>query len=75
MLSRLSLSFTDSLKHAGRRDFYDQHKILAVTMMLVVLLLPIAGMAVNGLFGTVAAGIVSFAAYYLTPYVANKLGV
>ena len=74
MPSRLKLSFTDSLKHAGRRDFYDQHKILAMTMILVVFLLPIGGIVFNGLFGAVAGAIVSFAAYYLMPYVVNKLG-
>jgi hypothetical protein len=67
------LSFSDSLKSEPRRAFYEQHKVLAVIMILVVFLLPFAGLLVNGLFGAVLGTLVSFAFYYLTPYVARKL--
>lgn len=74
MPSNIDLSFTNSLKHVQRREFYEHHKLLAVTMILIVLLLPLAGLLVNGLFGAVSGALISFAAYYLTPYVARKLG-
>ena len=67
------LSFCDSLKSEHRREFYEGHKLLAVIMILVVFLLPFAGLIVNGLFGAVMGTLISFAAYYLTPYVARRL--
>ena len=66
--------FTDSLKHVQRRAFYDDHQFLAVLMIVVVLLFPFAGLLVNGLFGVIAGALISFVAYYVTPYVALKLG-
>ena len=74
MPSRLDMSFTDSLKHVQRRVFYDHHKRLAVAMILIVLLFPLAGLLVNGLFGAVLGALLSFVAYYLAPYVTLKLG-
>lgn len=68
------MSFTDSLKHIERRAFYDHHKLLAVAMILIVLLFPFVGLLVNGLYGVVSGALISFAVYYLTPYVALKLG-
>jgi hypothetical protein len=68
------MSFADSLKHVERRAFYDAHQRLAVMMILVVLLLPFAGLLVNGLFGVISGALISFALYYVTPYVALKLG-
>lgn len=73
MPSNFDLSFSDSLKHVQRRAFYDQHQLLAVTMILIVLLLPVAGLLVSGLFGVIAGALVSFVAYYLAPYVVLKL--
>lgn len=67
------LSFTDSLKSHHRREFYEQHKLLAMVMILVVFLFPFAGLLVNGLFGAVLGTLLSFAAYYLAPYVWLKL--
>jgi uncharacterized iron-regulated membrane protein len=75
MPSPLVMSFTDSLKYVHRRAFYDQHKLLAVSMILIVLILPFVGLLVSGLFGVIAGALVSFAAFYLMPYVALKLGV
>lgn len=75
MSSPLTISFADSIKQAQRRTFYDQHQLLAVSMILIVLILPFVGLLVSGLFGVIAGALVSFAAYYLAPYVLLKLGV
>jgi hypothetical protein len=75
MRSPLIMSFTDSLKQSQRTAFYDRHRLLAVTMILIVLLLPFVGLLLNGLFGVISGALVSFVAYYLTPYVTVKLGV
>jgi len=74
MPSSSDLSFTDSLKSDQRREFYERHKGLAVMMILVVFLLPFVGLLVKGLFGAVLGALISFVAYYLTPYVVLKLG-
>jgi len=66
--------FTDSLKHVQRREFYDHHHLLAVTMILIVLLLPFVGLLLTGLFGAISGALISFALYYLAPYVSLKLG-
>jgi hypothetical protein len=67
------LSFTDSLKSEERTGFYERHKPIAVAMILIVFLLPIAGVFVLGLSGAVLGVIVSAAAYLLTPYAVLKL--
>ena len=67
------LSFADSLKSNERTGFYERHKPIAVAMILIVFLLPIAGVFVLGLPGGVLGVIVSAAAYLLTPYVVLKL--
>ena len=66
-------SFTDSLKSELRRDFYERHKLLAIVMILIVFLLPFAGLFVTGLFGVVLGVLISVAGYYLTPYAWLKL--
>jgi hypothetical protein len=71
----LAMSFTDSIKCAQRRTFYDQHQLLAVSMIAIVLILPFVGLLVSGLFGAIEGALVSFAAYYLAPYVVPKLGL
>ena len=68
------MSFVDSLKQVQRRAFYDAHQRLAVLMILVVLLLPFVGLLISGLFGVISGALISFVLYYLTPYVALKLG-
>jgi fatty-acid desaturase len=75
MPAPLAMSFTESIKSAQRRTFYDQHRVLAVSMIVIVLILPFVGLLVGGLFGVIAGALVSFAAYYLAPYVVLKLGV
>ena len=67
------LSFADSLKSAERTGFYERHKPIAVVMILIVFLLPIAGVFAVGLSGGVLGVIVSAAAYLLTPFIVLKL--
>lgn len=66
-------SFADSLKSERRREFYERHKLVAVAMILIVFLLPFAGLFVTGLFGVVLGVLISIAGYYLTPYAWLKL--
>ena len=67
------LSFTDSLTSAQRAGFYDRHKVLAVGMILVVFFLPFVGLFAGGLLGVVVGVIISILAYYLAPFVVQKL--
>jgi len=67
------LSFADSLKSAQRTAFYERHKPIAVVMILIVFLLPIAGVFVMGMPGGVLGVIVSVAGYFVTPFVVLKL--
>ena len=67
------LSFIDSLRSDARRDFYEGHKPIAIAMILIVLLLPFAGLSIMGLLGVALAVIVSVLAYCLTPYIWLKL--
>jgi len=67
-------SFTDTLRSAERTAFYERHKPIAVVMILVVFLLPLAGVYMSGLFGAISGVIVSVAGYYLTPYAVLRLG-
>lgn len=66
-------SFADSLSHDHRRRFYESHRSLALLLILIVFLSPFAGLYVTGLFGAVLGVLLSFAAYYLTPYVWLKI--
>jgi hypothetical protein len=68
------LSFIDSLTSEQRQIFYERHRFLAILMILVVLLLPFAGLYVTGLFGAVLGLLLSLAVFYLTPYVWLKIG-
>jgi hypothetical protein len=67
------LSFADSLKSEQRTAFYERHKPVAVAMILIVFLFPIAGVFVAGLSGGALGLIVSVAAYFLTPYAIVKV--
>ncbi len=42
-------------------------------MIVIVLLLPIVGAFVRGLFGAILGVAISVAAYYLTPYIGHRL--
>jgi hypothetical protein len=67
------LSFTDSLKSDQRNDFYERHRSIAIVMIVIVFLLPFAGLYVTGLLGAVLGVLISVAGYYLTPYAWLKL--
>ena len=68
------MRFTESLTYVQRRAFYAEHQLLAVWMIVIVLILPFVGLFLSGLFGVIAGALVSFAAFYLMPYVWSKLG-
>ena len=61
-------SFIDSLKSDHRKDFYERHRSIAIVMIMIVFLLPFAGLYVTGLLGAVVGVLISVAGYYLTPY-------
>jgi hypothetical protein len=67
-------SFTESFNSEHRRRFYEGHRSLALLMILVVFLSPFAGLYVAKLFGAVLGVLISFAAYYLTPFIWRKVG-
>lgn len=73
VMFRSSLSFVDSLKSHHRRSFYEHHRSIAISMIVIVFLFPFAGIYVTGLFGAVSGVLLSVAAYYLTPYIWLKL--
>jgi Na+-driven multidrug efflux pump len=66
-------SFAGLLKNDARKKFYEQHTSIAVVMLLILFLLPIAGVFVWGIAGSALAVILSVTSYYLTPYVVLKL--
>ena len=68
------MRFNESLTNVQRRAFYAEHQLLAIWMIVIVLILPFVGLLLSGLFGVIAGGLVSFAAFYLMPYVWLKLG-
>ena len=73
MPGRSDPSFTESFSSEHRRRFYEGHRSLALLMILIVFLSPFAGLYVASLFGAVIGVLLSFAAYYLTPYLWIKL--
>jgi hypothetical protein len=68
------MRFIESLTYDQRSAFYAEHQLLAVWMIVIVLVLPFVGLLVGGLFGVIVGALVSFAAFYLMPYVWLKLG-
>jgi uncharacterized membrane protein (DUF106 family) len=73
MAPRSDLTFASSLTNAQRRVFYEQHKPLAVGMILILFFFPFVGLYTGGLLGTVAGVIISVLAYYLAPYTVHRL--
>jgi hypothetical protein len=73
-LIRLDISFIESLNSERRRRFYEGHRSLALLMILIVFLSPFAGLYVASLFGAVVGVLLSFAAYYLAPFIWCKIG-
>ena len=67
------LSLSNSLKAEQRRLFYERNTTIAVVMILIVFLMPFAGVFVRGLFGAVCGVGLSVLAYYLTPYIVLKM--
>ena len=74
MSSRSNHSFTESFNSEHRRWFYEGHRSLALLMILIVFLSPFAGLYVASLFGAVIGVLLSFAAYYLAPYLWLTIG-
>lgn len=56
------------------RIFYEDHRSLALFMLLIVFMAPFAGLYVTGLLGVVVGVLVSAAAYVLTPGLWKWLG-
>ncbi|MGC4095592.1 MAG: hypothetical protein QM706_00600 [Nitrospira sp.] len=68
--SNSSASFSDE----ARRKFYEDHRSMALFMLLLVFAAPFAGLYVAGLLGVVVGVLVSAAAYVLTPCVWKWMG-
>ena len=62
---RSDFSFTDSLSSGHRQMFYEGYRSVALLMIPMVFLSPLAGLYVTGLFGAVLGVLLSFAVYYL----------
>ncbi|GJL55058.1 MAG: hypothetical protein NPIRA02_21900 [Nitrospirales bacterium] len=58
---------------AQRQRFYEQHIRIAIAMILIVFLLPFAGVFLHGLSGAMWGVGHSVLAYYLAPYTVFKL--
>ncbi|MEC4890476.1 MAG: hypothetical protein RI101_10490 [Nitrospira sp.] len=71
---RSDRSFAESLTSDRRRQFYEDHRSIAVLMILIVFLSPFAGLYVTGLFGAVLGLLSSIVAYYLTPFIWLTIG-
>jgi hypothetical protein len=68
-MSQRSDSTRDGLFTAeARRRFYDDHRLLAVFMIVIVFAAPFAGLYVAGLLGVVVGVLVSAVAYVLIPW-------
>ncbi|MEK7762174.1 MAG: hypothetical protein AAB433_11375 [Nitrospirota bacterium] len=74
MTGRSDISFTEFFNSERRRRFYEGHRSLAILMILIVFLSPFAGLYVASLFGAVVGVLLSFAAYYLAPFIWCKIG-
>ena len=74
MTKKHTLSLSESLTPERRSAFYEGHKPVAVVMILIVFLLPFAGLVVYGLIGAVASVMISASGYYLAPYLLGRLG-
>lgn len=74
MTDHSHLSFAEAFNGEHRRRFYEQHRSLALMMILILLLAPFAGLYVTGLLGAVLGLVLSVAAYYLIPLLSVLLG-
>lgn len=64
----------NSFNSECRRRFYEGHRSLALLLILIVFLSPFAGLYVASIFGAVIGVLLSFAAYYLTPFIWRTIG-
>ena len=62
-------TLSDSLKSKQRQAFYEEHKNIALLMILVVFLFPLFGVYISGLLGAALGMATSIIAYFLTPYI------
>lgn len=69
----LKPSFKRSLESEPRRNFYEQHKPIAVLMILIIFISPIVGVFLKGVPGLLLGVALSVAGYYLLPYAVSKL--
>lgn len=74
MPSSSGLSLMNSFNSEYRRRFYEGHRSLALLLILIVFLSPFAGLYVASIFGAVIGVLLSFAAYYLTPFIWRTIG-
>lgn len=66
---------TPTLTESFNADwFYEDRRSLALLMILIVFLAPFAGLYVASLPGAVIGVLLSFAAYYLTPFLLGRIG-
>ncbi len=75
MTDKPTMSLSESLTPERRMAFYEAHKPVAVMMILIVFLLPFAGLFAYGLIGAVASVMISILSYYFTPYLMERLGL
>ncbi|ODT45060.1 MAG: hypothetical protein ABS70_04025 [Nitrospira sp. SCN 59-13] len=75
MIEKPTLSLSESLSPERRTAFYERHKSIAVLMILIVFLLPFAGLFVYGLVGAVASVMISVLGYYFTPYLMTRVSM
>lgn len=61
-------AFKRSLASDTRRDFYAAHKLIAVVMILIIFIFPIAGVFIKGVSGLLFGVVSSVVGYYLLPY-------
>jgi hypothetical protein len=74
MSGRSTPTLTESFNADFRRRFYEGRRSLALLMILIVFLAPFAGLYVARLPGAVIGVLLSFAAYYLTPFLLGRIG-
>lgn len=74
MSERSTPTLTESFNADFRHRFYEDRRSLALLMILIVFLAPFAGLYVASLPGAVIGVLLSFATYYLTPFLLSRIG-
>lgn len=62
-----------SIASEARRDFYEGHKPLAVVMIFIIFIFPIAGVFIRGVSGLLFGVVSSVLTYYLLPYAVHAV--